>query len=38
MSQKNNTTKPKVLISDKMNPLAAEIFAKKGCDVTEIQG
>lgn len=30
--------KPKVLISDKMNPLAAEIFAKKGCDVTEKSG
>jgi D-3-phosphoglycerate dehydrogenase len=27
-------SKPKVLISDKMNPLAAEIFTKKGCDVT----
>ncbi len=25
--------KPKVLISDKMNPLAAEIFKNKGCDV-----
>ncbi len=25
--------KPKVLISDKMNPLAAEIFKEKGCDV-----
>ncbi len=34
MSQEN-TTKPKVLISDKMHPLAAEIFTKKGCDVTE---
>jgi D-3-phosphoglycerate dehydrogenase len=30
--------KPKVLISDKMNPLAAEIFTKKGCDVTEKSG
>jgi D-3-phosphoglycerate dehydrogenase len=30
--------KPKVLISDKMNPLAAEIFANKGCDVTEKSG
>lgn len=29
------TNKPKVLISDKMHPLAAEIFTKKGCDVTE---
>ncbi|MEM9470140.1 MAG: phosphoglycerate dehydrogenase [Pseudomonadota bacterium] len=28
-------SKPKVLIADKMNPLAAEIFTKKGCDVTE---
>ncbi len=28
-------SKPKVLISDKMHPLAAEIFTKKGCDVTE---
>ena len=26
-------TKPRVLISDKMNPLAAEIFEKAGCDV-----
>lgn len=33
-----NTPKPRVLISDKMNPLAAEIFAKKGCDVTEKTG
>jgi D-3-phosphoglycerate dehydrogenase len=32
------TSKPKVLISDKMNPLAAEIFAKKGCDVVEKHG
>lgn len=31
-------SKPKVLISDKMNPLAAEIFTKKGCDVTEKSG
>ena len=30
--------KPKVLISDKMNPLAAEIFAKKGCEVVEKTG
>lgn len=29
MSQK----KPRVLISDKMNPLAADIFKNKGCDV-----
>ena len=27
-------SKPRVLIADKMNPLAAEIFEKKGCDVT----
>ncbi len=31
-------SKPKVLISDKMNPLAAEIFTKKGCDVDEKPG
>lgn len=30
-----NTNKPKVLIADKMHPLAAEIFTKQGCDVTE---
>ena len=30
--------KPKVLIADKMNPLAAEIFTKKGCDVVEKSG
>lgn len=29
---------PTVLISDKMNPLAAEIFKKKGVDVTEKSG
>jgi len=29
---------PKVLISDKMNPLAAEIFQKKGVDVDEKPG
>lgn len=34
MSQEN-TQKPKVLISDKMNKLAADIFKNKGCDVTE---
>lgn len=27
-----STSKPKVLISDKMNPLAADIFNEKGCD------
>ena len=32
------SNKPKVLISDKMNPLAAEIFAKKGCEVIEKSG
>jgi len=37
MSQKTNN-KPKVLISDKMNPLAAEIFTQKGCEVTEKTG
>lgn len=37
MSQENNK-KPKVLISDKMHPLAAEIFTKKGCDVVEKSG
>ncbi len=37
MSQ-NNANKPKVLIADKMHPLAAEIFAKKGCDVTQKHG
>ena len=30
--------KPKVLISDKMNPLAAKIFAEKGCEVVEKSG
>ncbi len=34
----SNTEKPKVLISDKMHPLAAEIFAKKGCEVIEKSG
>ena len=33
-----SNAKPKVLISDKMNPLAAEIFTKKGCDVVEKHG
>ncbi len=33
-----NTQKPKVLIADKMHPLAAEIFTKKGCDVVEKHG
>ncbi len=33
-----SNTKPKVLIADKMHPLATEIFTKKGCDVTEKSG
>ena len=37
-AQDKNTAKPKVLIADKMHPLAAEIFAKKGCDVVEKSG
>lgn len=31
-------TKPKVLISDKMSPKAAEIFRQRGCEVDEITG
>lgn len=31
-------TKPKVLISDKMDPNAARIFAEMGCDVDVITG
>lgn len=31
----SDTQKPVVLISDKMHPLAAEIFTKKGCEVVE---
>jgi D-3-phosphoglycerate dehydrogenase len=31
-------TKPKVLISDKMDPNAAKIFAERGCDVDVITG
>ncbi len=31
-------TKPKVLISDKMDPNAARIFAERGCDVDVITG
>ena len=31
-------TKPKVLISDKMDPQAAQIFADSGCDVDVITG
>ena len=31
-------TKPKVLISDKMSPDAAKIFAERGCEVHEKTG
>jgi D-3-phosphoglycerate dehydrogenase len=31
-------TKPKVLISDKMDPNAARIFQELGCDVDVITG
>ena len=31
-------TKPKVLISDKMDPNAAAIFRERGCEVDEITG
>ena len=31
-------TKPKVLISDKMDPNAARIFAERGCEVDEKVG
>jgi D-3-phosphoglycerate dehydrogenase len=31
-------TKPRVLISDKMDPKAAEIFRARGCEVDEITG
>ena len=31
-------TQPRVLISDKMDPRAAEVFAKRGCIVDEITG
>ena len=30
--------KPKVLISDKMDPNAAQIFRERGCEVDEITG
>ena len=30
--------KPKVLISDKMDPQAAQIFRERGCEVDEITG
>ena len=32
----NKMTKPRVLISDKMDPNAAKIFAERGCDVDVI--
>ena len=32
------TTKPRVLISDKMDPNAAAIFRERGCEVDEITG
>jgi len=32
------TTKPRVLISDKMDPNAAQIFRERGCEVDEIVG
>ena len=31
-------TKPKILISDKMGPRAAEVFRERGCDVDVITG
>ncbi len=31
-------TKPRVLVSDKMDPQAAQIFAERGCDVDVITG
>ena len=31
-------SKPKVLISDKMDPNAARIFEERGCDVDVITG
>jgi D-3-phosphoglycerate dehydrogenase len=31
-------TKPKILISDKMDPRAAEVFRERGCDVDVITG
>ncbi|APG63283.1 phosphoglycerate dehydrogenase [Sphingorhabdus lutea] len=31
-------TKPKILISDKMDPRAAEVFRERGCEVDEITG
>ena len=32
------TTRPKVLISDKMDPNAARILTERGCDVDVITG
>ena len=37
-SQEFHMTKPKVLISDKMDPNAARIFEERGCDVDVITG
>ncbi|MGB7373660.1 phosphoglycerate dehydrogenase [Pontixanthobacter sp.] len=34
----HSTTKPRVLISDKMDPNAARIFEERGCDVDVITG
>ena len=34
----NTPKKPKVLISDKMDPNAARIFEERGCDVDVITG
>ncbi len=31
-------TKPRILISDKMDPRAAEVFRERGCEVDEITG
>ena len=33
MAPKNDARKPRVLISDKLDPLAVEIFEKNGCEV-----
>src|SRR5690606_7922873 len=37
-NQEVKMSKPKVLISDKMNDLAEKIFREKGCDVDVITG
>ncbi len=36
--ESKNMTKPKVLISDKMDPKAAQIFRERGVEVDEITG